>query len=145
MNEEVLKIKYEDGFNKVFKDIDYYTQQFKNIKEEIKEFNKLYTMPQEGKEVFTEYTKLKKKFDTLTEKYNQITIKIPNIYKQFITNDMYYNVLINNEDLSKEWTEKLRILMTKNAQCKINIQTVKTKLLTTALNITRKNKWLFIK
>ena len=108
MNEEVLKIKYEDGFNKVFKDIDYYTQQFKNIKEEIKEFNKLYTMPQEGKEVFTEYTKLKKKFDTLTE-------------------------------------EKLRILMTKNAQCKINIQTVKTKLTTTALNITRKNKWLFIK
>ena len=58
---------------------------------------------------------------------------------------MYYKILINNEDLSKEWTEKLRILMTKNAQCKINIQTVKTKLLTTALNITRKNKWLFIK
>ena len=101
-------------------------------------------MLQEGKEVFTEYTKLKKKFDTLTEKYNQITIKIPNIYKQFITNDMYYKILINNEDLSKEWIEKLRILMTKNAQCKINIQTVKTKLLTTALNITRKNKWLFL-
>ena len=144
MNEEILKIKYEDGFNKVFKDIDYYTQQFKNIQEEIKEFNKLYKMPQEGKAVFTEYTKLKKKFDTLKEKYNQIAIKIPNIYKQFITNNIYYEVLINNENLSKEWIEKLRILMTKNAQCQINIQTVKTKLTTTALNITKNNKWLFI-
>lgn len=144
MNEEILKIKYEDGFNKVFKDVDYYTQQFKNIQEEIKEFNKLYKMPQEGKAVFTEYTKLKKKFDTLKEKYNQITIKIPNIYKQFITKNIYYEVLINNENLSKEWIEKLRILMTKNAQCQINIQTVKTKLTTTALNITKNNKWLFI-
>ena len=81
---------------------------------------------------------------TLKEKYNQITIKIPNIYKQFITKNIYYEVLINNEDLSKEWIEKLRILMTKNAQCQINIQTVKTKLTTTALNITKNNKWLFI-
>ena len=89
--------------------------------------NKTYNKSKEWKEIISEER----------TKYHEAK-------KQFITNDMYYKILINNEDLSKEWTEKLRILMTKNAQCKINIQTVKTKLLTTALNITRKNKWLFL-